>query len=422
MSLKIFLETVSSYVWGAFLLGLLLFTGLFYTFKLKLIQFRLIPFLFSCKGHKKSEKNGISQFKTVCASLGTAMGTGNIVGVSTALLTGGAGSIFWMWVSAFLGMAVVYAENYLSVQLRGSSDFSGPMLYIEKGLKSPVIAVIFSFFCIFASLGMGGMVQANSIENACSACFITNKAVVAVIIFLTVSAVTVGGMKRIGAAAQLIIPFITAVYIFASVGVIFVYRHNLSSAFGEIFSQAFSLKSVGGGVGGYTMSQALSVGLRRGVFSNEAGLGSSPIMHGSATDSSPHNQGMWSVFEVFLDTIICCTLTALVLLTSNAESRNINIAFSAIFGDFSDVFIFISITLFAFCTIIGWYYCGETAFRYITKKSDCRLYSVIFSAVTALGAAMTLESVWAVSDIFNGLMAFPNLAAILLLSSHVKAE
>ena len=422
MLFKIFLETVNSFVWGAFLLGLLLFTGLFYTFKLKFIQFRLIPFLFSNKNKHKSKSGGISQFKTICASLGTAMGTGNIVGVSTALLVGGAGSVFWLWISAFLGMAVVYAENFLSLRFKGDSNFSGPMLYIEKGLKSPVLAIIFSLFCIFASFGMGGMVQANSIENACSACFHTNKNVVAILIFIAVSAVTVGGMKRIGTVAQLVIPIITTVYIMASIGVIFIFRDNLGNAFHQIFSQAFSFKSAGGGIGGYTMSKALSTGLRRGVFSNEAGLGSSPIMHGCTDNSSPNNQGMWSVFEVFLDTIVCCTLTALVLLTSNAEDRNVNIAFSAIFGDFSDVFIFISISLFAFCTIIGWYYCGETAFRYITKKSDFRLYSVVFSAVTAIGAIMSLETVWTLSDIFNGLMAFPNLAAILLLSSHIKAE
>lgn len=424
MSLIFLLEHINSYVWGAGLLFLLLFTGLFFTFKLKFIQFRLFSFIKSQIKNpvKSSSESGMSQLKTVCASLGTAMGTGNIIGVSSALLAGGAGSIFWMWVSAFLGMVLVYGENYLSILFKESnSSFSGPMCYIEKGLGSRKLAVLFSIFCLFASFGMGGMVQSNSIRTACSKCFNTSPFFITFIIFITVLAVTLGGMKRIGYVAQIIIPFITAIYIIASVSVIFIFRHNLISALDNIFSQAFSFKSATGGIGGFTLSKALSVGLRRGIFSNEAGLGSSPIMHGTSENPSPYIQGMWSVFEVFLDTIVCCTLTALVLLTSKAPDFNINIAFSAVFGSCSDIFIFISISLFAFCTIIGWYYCGETAFKYITHRNSTKIYSLIFSSLTAVGALFALEAVWTLSDIFNGLMAFPNLLALILLSFKITA-
>lgn len=423
MSVIFLLEKISSLVWGTGLLFLLLFTGLFFTFRLKFIQFGLFTFLFRQIKRKdnSSAQNGFSQLKTVCVSLGTAMGTGNIVGVSAALIAGGAGSIFWMWVSAFLGMALVYSENYLSVLFKEKdSCFSGPMCYIEKGLGSRRLAMVFSVFCLLASFGMGGMVQSNSISIACCNCFNISPIYIALIIFTAVIAVTLGGMKRIGTVAGIIIPFITSVYIAASIAVIIIFRENLFSAFKDIFSQAFSFKSAAGGVGGYTMSKALSVGLRRGIFSNEAGLGSSPIMHGTAENTSPSVQGMWSVFEVFLDTIICCTLTALVLLTSKAENFSINKAFSVIFGSYSDIFIFISITLFAFCTIIGWYYCGETAFRFITNGKATKAYSIVFSAVTAFGAISALEAVWTLSDIFNGLMAFPNLLALILLSFRVK--
>ena len=421
------LDNISSFIWGWGLLSLLLFTGLFYTVKLKGIQFKLLPFMINALKTEKNQGNslnGISQFKSVCASLGTAMGTGNIIGVSAALSVGGPGAVFWMIISAFLGMALVYSENYLSIFFRNrntDSSFSGPMIYIEKGLGSRIIAVIFSVFCILASFGMGGMVQSNSISTSLEKCIYINPVIIAVVIFISVYCIVSGGIKRIGTAAQLIIPFVTAVYMLASIIVIIMFKENLSDAVIDIFSDAFNFKSAAGGTGGFALSQAFSIGIRRGIFSNEAGLGSSPIMHGASACCEPHQQGMWSVFEVFLDTVVCCTLTALVILTSKAENYSVNKAFEYIFGSYSNVFILVCISLFAFCTIIGWYYCGETAFTFIFSSGE-KFFCLLFAAFSALGAVVTLETVFTLSDIFNGLMAFPNLAGLLLLSNKVKKE
>lgn len=399
------LSSINNYVWGWGLIFILLFTGIFYTIKLGFLQLRLIPFLSGRKDSKKSE-NGISQLKTVTSSLGTAMGTGNIVGVASAIAIGGAGSIFWMWVSAFLGMALVYAENYLGILYRREEDgewLGGAVSYIKYGAGSDILAVIFSVFCVFASWGMGGMVQANSIGNALSD-FGTEKYLTAIILFVTVFAVISGGIKRIGSASQIIIPVLTGIYIIVSLIIIFRHRENLGRVFADIFESAFDFKSAGG--------FAVSVGIRRGIFSNEAGLGSSSIMHSASEEDSPYIQGMWSMFEVFLDTIVCCTLTALVLLLT--DTYDINTAFGG------NIFIDISIILFAFCTITGWYYCGETSFRHISGGRYIKPYRFIFAVIVSLGAVFSPENVWTVSDIFNGLMAVPNILALLLLFRKVR--
>lgn len=423
MNLIQILDRINSYVWGWGLICLLLFTGVFYTIKLKFIQFRLFPFLiksiFKKKNVKEKSENGISQLKTVTSSLGTAMGTGNIIGVSTALAIGGEGAVFWMWVSAFLGMALVYAENCLSIIYRRNESgqwLGGPVSYLKYGVGSKSLSVIFALFCIFASLGMGGMVQANSIGNEISGNFKINKIIVALCIFIAVSVVITGGIKRIGSASQFIIPILTAVYIVISVVIIIRFRENIPDAFKKIFKSAFDFNAVSGG----TVGTAISVGIRRGIFSNEAGLGSSPIMHGASEDGEPSVQGMWSIFEVFLDTIICCTLTALVLIVSNTD--DITLAFSSVLGANSNIFITVAISLFAFCTITGWYYCGETSFRYLSKGRYIRGFSLIFSVVVAMGAVFSLEVVWCISDIFNGLMAIPNILALIILFPKVKTE
>jgi len=411
-----FLEKINAAVWGWGLLGILLATGIFYTVKLGFIQFRLFPFILRSftpqKGSAEKNVKGISQFRTVCASLGTAMGTGNIIGVTTALAIGGAGAVFWMWASAFLGMAIVYAENYLSIHFRKNSG--GPMDYIENGLGSRKLAVMFSVFCVMASFGMGGMVQANSISNSVRTVSAINPFIIGIIIFGAVLIVISGGIKRISSASQILIPILTAIYISVSVIVIVKYKNRLPDVFREIFSQAFNFRSATGGVA----AQALSIGIRRGIFSNEAGLGSLPIMHGAASDSCPETLGMWSVFEVFLDTVVCCTLTALVLLST--ASASVNSAFSCVFGKETDLFVAVSITLFAFCTVIGWYYCGETAVKYIFKGRFIEIFRLSFAGATATGAVLALNSVWTLSDIFNGLMALPNLIALIFLSKFVS--
>lgn len=416
-----FLDKINSFIWGAGLIFLLLFTGLIYTVKLRFVQFRMIPFLIR-NGRKESHKNndGISQFRTVCMSLGTAMGTGNIAGVATAVATGGAGAVFWMWVSAFLGMALVYAENSLSVTY-STKDSKGPMAYLSIGLGSRKLAVVFAVSCILASVGMGGMVQVNTFTESLKSCVNINSFVIAGIIFIMIFLVVSGGAERIGKTAQMLLPAVSLFYIAGCIMVLFVFRKNIPYAFAEIFRQAFGIRQAVGGISGYAVSKAVSTGIRRGIFSNEAGLGSSPVLHSAAESDSPELQGMWSMFEVFFDTVICCTLTAVTVICAS-DDFSVQTAFSSVIGNYAPPFLAFETAVFAFCTIIGWYYCGETAFRWLAGKKCGKIPSIVFASVASLGAVFTMQTVWTLSDIFNGLMAFPNLAGLILLMNKVRKE
>lgn len=406
-----FLEKINSCVWGAGLIFLLIVTGIIYTVKLKFVQFRIIPFFVKNPPDKK-------QFRTVCMSLGTAMGTGNITGVASAVATGGAGAVFWMWVSAFFGMALVYAENSLSVTY-STKDVRGSMAYLSRGLGSRVLAGVFAVFCIMACIGMGGMVQVNTFAESLQSCVHINGWIVAGFIFVLIFLVTSGGAERIGKTAQFLLPIVSIMYMTGCLVVLFVFRKNIPHAFGEIFGQAFGIKQVAGGISGYTVSKAVSTGIRRGIFSNEAGLGSSPILHSSAESDSPELQGMWSMAEVFFDTVICCTLTALTVICAS-DDFTVQTAFSAVMGKAALPFLAVGMAVFAFCTIIGWYYCGETAFKYLSGGRGGKIPCIVFSVLASLGAVMTMKTVWTLSDIFNGLMAFPNLVGLILLMNKVK--
>lgn len=416
-----FLEKINSYVWGAGLISLLLLTGLLYTIKLRFIQLKMFPFIVKTQFTDKSKgSSGLSQWKTVCMSLGTAMGTGNITGVAAALAVGGAGAVFWMWVSAFLGMALVYAENSLSV-IYSDDECRGPMAYLSKGLGCRYLALIFAFLCLVAAFGMGGMVQVSSFTDSIQSTYSINSYLLAGIIFIIIYLVTSGGAKRIGTAAQMLLPVATILYAAFGAAILFIFREKIPQALGSVFSQAFGIRQAAGGASGYAVARAVSVGIRRGIFSNEAGLGSSPILHSAAESDSPTLQGMWSMFEVFFDTIVCCTLTALVILCASSDF-SVQGAFSVVLGDKSGIFLTMEMAVFAFCTIIGWYYCGETAYRYITGKISGKIFCLLFAAVSSLGAIIALKTVWTLSDIFNGLMAFPNLLGLIFLINKVKKE
>lgn len=406
------LEKVNSYVWGAGLIFLLLTTGIIYTIKLKFIQFRIIPFLIKNKPNNK-------QFRTICMSLGTAMGTGNITGVASAVAIGGEGAVFWMWISAFFGMALVYAENTLS-SIYSTKNIKGSIAYLANGIRSPLLAGIFSVFCIMSCMGMGGMAQVNTFSDSLQKNIHINNYILAIIIFIIIYTVTNGGSARIGKTAQLLLPMVSTVYMFGCLIVIFKFRKNLPDAFTKIIGQAMGIKQFTGGISGYTVSKTISTGIRRGIFSNEAGLGSSPILHSSENSNNLNLQGMWSMTEVFFDTMICCTLTALTVICTSAD--NIEIAFSSVMGKNSTIFITFSMAVFSFCTIIGWYYCGETAFRYLSGGHGTELFCILFSFIASLGTIITMKTVWTISDIFNGLMAFPNLTGLILLINKVKKE
>jgi AGCS family alanine or glycine:cation symporter len=423
MNINNILNRISGFIWGEGLIFLLLFAGVVYTFRLKFIQFRVMPFLIkSIRTEKDRDGKGISQLKTVCMSLGTAMGTGNITGVAAALMIGGAGAIFWMWVSAFFGMAVVYSENYLA-KLYGRDGCTGTMAYLEYGLGSKILSTIFAFCCVCAALGMGGMVQVSSFGSSLSEYAEFNHIAAALIVFILVYAVISGGTDRIGTAAQTLLPLVTAVYTVAAFIIIAVYIKRIPHVFAEIFSEAIGFDKALGGISGYKLSRTVSVGIRRGIFSNEAGLGSSPILHGAADNNSPEVQGMWSAFEVFFDTIICCTLTAVVILvSSDGGICTVSAAFNRLFGAWTDYFLTAAMGIFAFCTIIGWYYCGETAYIYLFGNNHRRGFSLTFAVMSALGMIISPETVWILSDIFNGIMAFSNLPGLILLMNKVRRE
>lgn len=411
------LEKVNSYVWGVVLISLLLMTGALYSFKLRFIQFRMFPYFI--KNVKKGGNNG--QFRTICMSLGTAMGTGNITGVASAISIGGAGAVFWMWISAFFGMATVYAENSLSAQFT-DKKVRGTMAYIEKGLGSKCLAVFFSICCILACFGMGGMVQINALSESVRNCTDIPPFFLSLVLFLLIYAIISGGAKRIGSAAQILLPFATVLYTVLCIFVIAKYSEKLPYVFSQIINEAFGIKQAAGGISGYALSKAVSAGIRRGVFSNEAGLGSSPILHSSAENANNSAmQGMSSMLEVFIDTMLCCTLTAIVILCAS-DDNTVRTAFFHVMGVKTDIFLAVIMSVFALCTVIGWYYCGETAFKYLFKSRKTAIFAFTFSLTASLGAIFKAESIWTISDIFNGLMAFPNLLALLLLFKHVKSE
>lgn len=404
-------EKINNFIWGNGLIFLLLLTGTLLTLKLGFIQFRL-PFLLARQ--KKSSNSGLSQFRTVCMSLGTSMGTGNIIGAASALAIGGAGSIFWMWISAFLGMALVYGENMLSARY-SDENLKGSIAYLTKGLGCPFLGWIFALFCVFSSLGMGGMVQVNTFGNALGEQVNFSRPIAALVIFVLIFFTISGGGNRISSAAQLLLPAASLGYSVVCIAVIALHSRELPAVFGKILSEAFDFSSVAGGMGGY----AVSVGIRRGIFSNEAGLGSSPILHSAAESESPHTQSLWSMFEVFFDTIFCCTLTAVTLLCAS-ENFSVTEALSPVLGGFSASFVTAELGIFSFCTVTGWYYCGMTAFKHISHGKFTWIFTIIYSALSACGILSDNDTLWTISDIFNGLMAFVNISALLLLMGKIR--
>lgn len=417
------LETINNYIWNAGLLVLLLGTGIFLTFKTGFFQIRRAGFIIKSIGHSL-RKNGSSQWKISASALAASMGTGNIVGVAAALYIGGAGAVFWMQISALFGMMLTYGENVLAMKFRRKEKdgrtITGAAAYIRYGLGSKVLSAAYVIFCILASLGMGNMTQGSTAANALGSTFGVSHVIIGVFIAAFLFLTVIGGVKSIGSAAQFLLPFASVSYMLIALGVILVNYRNIPDAFGEIIGGAFGVKQAGAGMFG----AAVSAGLRHGVFSNEAGLGSSSLIHGNAEDTDPYLQGMWSISEVFLDTIVCCTLTALMLLTSGVPvqmgTKPISDAFSVILGHYGEYVSSVIIALFAFCTMLGWCCCGETAIKSISRrKSYVMAYRVIFCICGMLGSMGTLSDIWTLSDIANGLMAVPNLLALLLLSKHI---
>lgn len=447
---------LNNFIWGPIMLAFFLLVGFMFTVRTKVFQITHIKdwldvtfFSIFKKGNKvlrTDDKHSISQFQSLCTALAATIGVGNISGVAVALALGGPGAIFWMWLSAFLGMMTNYAENTLGIKYRYKNEkghwVGGAMIYIEKGLGWKWLAVIFSVFCMLASFGIGNMSQGNEIANGLKNSFGIPSWVTALVIMLLAGLVIVGGIKRIASVTEKIVPFMAITYIVGSLAVIICNITNVPAAFGMIFGNAFNFASMGGGVAGFTIMVAMKRGISRGVFSNEAGLGSSVMVHSASDVKEPVVQGMWGIFEVFADTIVVCTMTALSILCSGVydfaayEACAVNnvaledagllsgvaltsAAFESVFGAFGGKFISIAVMLFAFSTILGWSYYGERAVEYLFGLKAVPVYKLVFILIIFIGCNASLQLVVDISDTFNGFMALPNLIAVTLLSGQV---
>lgn len=450
---------VNGFVWGPIMLVVFLLVGLLCTLRTKVFQVTKIKLwmdetimaIFKKKSVRKTDdKKAISQFQALSTALAATVGTGNIAGVATAIISGGPGAIFWMWLSAFLGMMTNFTENVLGIKYRYKDEkgewVGGAMIYMDRGLNMKWLAVIFSFFCVLASFGIGNMSQGNSIASAVHDTFGVPKVAIGIVIMIFAALVIIGGIKRIAQVTEKIVPFMAIFYIVGGLAIVIINIKAVPEAFAMIFRGAFNLKAAGGGFLGYTVAQAMRFGIARGVFSNEAGLGSSVMVHSASDVKEPVVQGMWGIFEVFADTICICTITALSILTTvyNPElgapadaAGNMlldktgavlsgapltSYAFSTTFGKFGGVFISISLALFAFSTILGWSYYGQRGIQYIFGIKAVPVYKVIFILMIMVGCVSQLNLVWDISDTFNGLMAIPNLFAVILLHGQVIGE
>lgn len=448
-------SAVNGFVWGIPMLILLVGTGVLMTVLTKAFQVthfahwmkNTVGGIFRDKNvtaHTGKEDRSISQFQSLCTALAATIGTGNIAGVATAIASGGPGAIFWMWVVAVFGMMTNYAENVLGIFYRIKNEngqwSGGAMYYLREGLGSRkncktigmVLAVLFSCFCVLASFGIGNMSQINSIASNMNNAFHIPPVVTGAVLLVLAALVIVGGLKRIAAVAEKLVPFMAIVYVLGALVIVLYNAGQIGAAFASIFKGAFAMKAVGGGIVGSGVKLAVTWGMKRGVFSNEAGLGSSVMVHSCSNVKEPVQQGMWGIFEVFTDTIVVCTLTALALLTSGLVDLNTGAvlsgaeksalvaeAFNGTFGQAGTAFIAVAILLFAFSTVLGWSHYGATAFEYLFGTKATIAYKVVFVAFILVGATMKLDLAWDISDTFNGLMAIPNLIGVLSLSGVV---
>lgn len=430
-------EGVNSFLWDGALLVLLLGTGIFYTINLKFIQVRkfgegMKRMFGNFSLHGKSTEKGLSSFQALATAIAAQVGTGNIAGAATAIASGGPGAIFWMWVSAFFGMATIYAEAVMAQYTRKRENgaiVGGPVYYIQylfKGKFGKFLSGFFSVAIILALGFMGNMVQSNSIGSSFYTAFGIKPYIMGIIIAVISAIIFLGGINRIARVTEKIVPLMALVYIVGCVIILIMNLNGLGKAFHDIFVAAFSPSSVLGGAAGVTVQKAMRFGVARGLFSNEAGMGSTPHAHATADVKHPADQGIIAMIGVFIDTFVILTLTALVILSTGALSTGetgsalAQAAFNSSYGSFGNVFIAICMLFFAFTTIIGWYYFGEVNVRHLFGKKAVRVYGLLVVIFVLIGSTLKVDLVWNMSDMFNGLMVIPNLIAILAAVGIVK--
>ncbi len=410
--LALVLEKISNLIWGPALLALVLGSGAFLTVAAGFFPLRKIGFI--CKSTFGRILKDKSAFAATATALGATVGTGNIIGVAAAIEIGGAGAVFWMWVGAFWGMMLKFAESALAVKYRG-----GAPAYIKAAFGGKGFAAAWCLCCVLASFGGGNMVQSNAAATAFASTFALPPVAIGVLLAALTAAVLFGGAKAVTKTASFLVPFMAGFYVFGCFVVLFLCKENIFFALGQIFGEAIKPASMGGGFFGILFSKAVQTGIAKGTFTHEAGMGSASLAHSESKNTDPKIQGCWGIVEVFIDTIFVCTLTALVILCGKEQSAER--VFHSLFGVFGDVFIAVSMFLFALAAIIGWAFYGEKALKYITKSKFCTvLYRILFCFAVVMGSAVGLPVIWSITDIFNGLMIFPNLAAILLLRKEIK--
>lgn len=430
------LNAIDDFVWGPPLLVLLVGTGIWLTIRLNLLQvFKLgqaLKLIFSAKNEGSGDVNS---FRALCTALAATVGTGNIVGVATAVKAGGPGALFWMWMAAFFGMATKYAECLLAVKYRvvdGDGNISGgPMYYIENGLGKSYkpLAVVFAAFGVMcAYFGIGTFAQVNSIVEITQITANIPIMYTGIALTVVIAAVTIGGLKSIANVASKVVPAMAVLYFITTVGILICFADKIPGAIGMVLHDAFTTTAAQGGFLGASVMLAMRSGVARGVFSNESGLGSAPIVAAAAKTNWPAEQGLVSMTGTFIDTIIICSLTGLSLIVTGVwcgplkGAAMTEAAFSSAFPAFGSILLMVGLVLFAFTTILGWNYYGERCVEYLLGVKAIMPYRIIFIIIVACGPFLKLEEIWVMADIFNGLMAIPNLIALLALTGVVVSE
>lgn len=432
---------INNVVWGPIMLFLLIGTGLFLSFITGFMQFKKFGYMMKntilgvfSKKHHKRDVAGVTPFQAVATAMAGTIGTGSIAGLATAIVSGGPGAVFWMWVSALLGMVTKYAEIILSLKYREKNEVGqwvgGPMYYIKNGLNMKWLALLFAIFAMIACLGTGNATQSNSIAIALESTFNVKPWITGLVLTIIAAAVILGGMRRIASVNEKLVPFMAVFYVVCSLVALVLNAEKIPAAFMLIFKEAFNFKAAAGGTAGYGIMLAMHYGFSRGVFSNEAGLGSAPIAHAASSAKDPVQQGLWGMFEVFFTTIVICTLSALVILTNGLwntgdyQGSALSIAsFNAVIPKIGGIGVTLSTVFFALSTILGWAYYGEVCMEFLSNKSEIAvfIYRCIYVAFVFIGTIGSLDLIWSISETMNGLMAIPNLIGIIGLCKVVRS-
>lgn len=426
------ISVLSGWVWGPPMLILLVGTGLYLTVRLKGLQFRALPLAFRLIWHKDHGHAGdISHFQALMTALAATVGIGNIVGVATAITLGGPGAVFWMWMTGLVGMVTKYSEAVLAVKYREHGTHGmrgGPMYYISKGAGIPWLGTLFAVFTALATFGIGNMAQANAASGIFQTVFHIEPWITGLVLMVLTALVIIGGIRSIGKFTSFLVPIMILGYVVSALVVLALNVTEIPHAFALVFRHAFSPAAATGGFAGAAVAAAMRFGIARGVFSNESGLGSAPIAAAAARTHDPVKQALVSMTQTFIDTLVVCTMTALVILTADSWMQGVgpgeltSASFAETLGISGRIIVAVATALFAYSTLIGWNYYGEKAIEYLLGFRSIRAYRIVFIAMVMVGAMTRLDTVWNFSDLMNGMMAIPNLVGLLVLSKVIKDE